>query len=61
MIKEMQLKKHVRVRKQITEGKKIRDIEAALLGNEKMKNVPSNTEEFETLTSKEMNDILNQE
>jgi hypothetical protein len=53
------LKKHVRVRKQITEGKKIRDIEAALKDSHQLKEIVPETDDFEKMTEKEMTDMLN--
>lgn len=50
MMKEQALKKHVRVRKQITEGKKIRDIEAALQNSVRLKEIEPETEDFEKTT-----------
>ena len=55
------MKKHVRVRKQITEGKKIRDIEAALLNSDLLKEIEPETGDFEKRTEKEMTEMLNQE
>ncbi len=55
------MKKHVRVRKQITEGKKIRDIEAALVDSELLKKIDTETGDFEKRTETEMTAMLNNE
>ena len=61
MLQELQLKKHVRVRKQITEGKKIRDIEESLLESHMLKDIDPGTDDFEKLTHKEIQNLLNKE
>lgn len=50
IIKELALKKHIRVRKQVTEGKKIRDIEEALAESLLLREIDPETDEFEKLT-----------
>ena len=49
------------MRKQITEGKKIRDIEAALVDSELLKKIDTETGDFEKRTETEMTAMLNNE
>lgn len=41
------MKKHIRVRRQITEGKRIRDIEEALMESQELKYVDAGSLNFE--------------
>ena len=61
LVAEMKLKKHIRVRKQIVEGKKIRDIEQALINSKALISVECDSQDFEMATEREITDVLNKE